>query len=126
MRRSEGALPWGFHLFLYFDDDENQQLRQLVEEGKTDIANQLSALVKGASPSVLHKVRNARIEELEEDFDLLNTFNNTRWSEFIKYGWSFILATGKKRELDRYYSAQQCALNLLSLYKLAMSDQRAA
>jgi hypothetical protein len=112
--------------FPYFDGDENQQLRQLVEEGKTDIANQLSALVKGASPSVLHKVRNARIEELEEDFDLLKTFNNTGWNEFIKYGWSFILATGKKRELDRYYSAQQCALNLLSLYKLVMSRQRAA
>ncbi len=59
------------------------------------------------------KERSARIEELEEDLKDLTRFNRTRWSKFIKEGWSFILATETSSgELDQHYSAQQCAKNL--------------
>jgi hypothetical protein len=70
------------------------------------------------------KERTARIRELEEDFASLDQFQSTRWSEFIKHGWSSILALAKetRNELDRYYSAQQAAQNLVGLVN--PSDKR--
>lgn len=74
-------------------------------------------LAKGGTRYPL-KERTARIRELEEDFELLHQFGKTEWTEFIKHGWSWILATQTPPELDKHYSAEQCAANLLSLYQV--------
>jgi len=60
------------------------------------------------------KERTARIRELEADFARLDEFRRTRWIEFIKRGWSFILANKTPFKLDYYYSAEQVAQNLRS------------
>jgi len=65
----------------------------------------------GREPS---KERTARIRELETDFRKLTRFKQTKWSEFIRSGWSLILTQETPFELDRYYSAEQVAQNLLS------------
>ena len=72
------------------------------------------------------KERSARIRELEEDFAVLTQFKSTKWIEFIQHGWSKILALESKTrdDLDRYYSAQQVARNLVSLVKA--TDKRSA
>jgi len=71
-------------------------------------------LIKGGTNHIL-KARTVKISEIEEDFESLTEFKDTRWIEFIKRGWSVILATEEASELDDHYSAQQCAANLLSL-----------
>jgi hypothetical protein len=58
------------------------------------------------------KERNARIAEIEEDFQQLSFFPDTKWLKFIQEDWSRILARLKPDELDIYYSGQQCAKNL--------------
>jgi hypothetical protein len=50
---------------------------------------------------------------LEADFEKLYQFRQTGWNEFIKRGWSFILANEIPFELDLHYSAEQVAQNLL-------------
>lgn len=72
------------------------------------------------------KERTARIRDLEEDFASLTRFKSTRWNEFIKHGWSSILALAEetRNDLDRYYSAQQVAQNLVTA--VDGSDKRAA
>jgi hypothetical protein len=80
----------------------------------TDLVEQLPLLIKGGTNHLL-KARSVRISEIEKDFDALTEFKGTRWIEFIKHGWSVILAREEANELDDHYSAQQCAANLLSL-----------
>ena len=58
------------------------------------------------------KERNARIAEIEEDFQQLRFFPDTKWLKFIQEDWCRILAKLKPDELDIYYSGQQCAKNL--------------
>jgi hypothetical protein len=72
------------------------------------------------------KERAVRIRDLEEDFASLTRFQSTQWGEFIKHGWSSILALAKetRNDLDRYYSAQQAAQNLVTVVNA--SDKRAA
>ena len=79
----------------------------------TGLVEQLPSLTKGGTNHLL-KARSVRISEIEKDFDALNEFKETRWIEFIKHGWSVILARTEANELDNHYSAQQCAANLLS------------
>ena len=58
------------------------------------------------------KERDARIAELEEDFDQLTGFKQTNWMKFIKEGWSRILTAEEPEDLDLRYSGQQVAKNL--------------
>ena len=105
-------------LSIYFpysvQKDENEQTRRLFGEAETGIVNLLS--VKGGTNDA-RKARGARIEELEKDFKDLVHFRRTGWVTFIEYGWSVLLAQKFPDKLDLHYSGQQCALNLLSLYK---------
>jgi hypothetical protein len=88
-------------------------------EDKTDEAEEQFAKggsrqpLKGGSRQPL-KERTARIRELEADSVELDVFSRTGWNEFIKQGWSFILANKIPFELDQHYSAEQVAQNLLS------------
>ena len=66
------------------------------------------------------KERIARIQELETDFATLEQFWPTGWMNFIRSGWSLILATEVKFNIDYYYSAEQCAANLASLHAHAL------
>ena len=70
--------------------------------------------LKGGDPHPL-KERTVRIRELEADFSRLKQFRPTGWMEFIKRGWSFIVASQARFHLDYYYSAEQAAQNLRSL-----------
>ncbi|PYJ75502.1 MAG: hypothetical protein DME69_14920, partial [Verrucomicrobia bacterium] len=100
-------------LSIYFpfrDESETDKAEELWAKGGT------SRPLKGGTSRPL-KERSARIEELEEDFAKLGEFRQTRWDEFIKHGWSFILAEETPLELDQYYSAQRVAANLLSLHQ---------
>jgi hypothetical protein len=74
-------------------------------------------LAKGGTRRPL-KERSARIEELEADFELLDRFKQTEWLQFIKEGWSLILAEQvPPLELDKHYSGEQCTANLFALYQ---------
>jgi hypothetical protein len=96
--------------FPFRDENETDKAEELWAKGGT------SRPLKGGTSRPL-KERSARIEELEEDFAKLGEFRETRWDEFIKHGWSFILAEETPLELDQYYSAQRVAANLLSLHQ---------
>src|SRR5439155_16099602 len=104
----------GAGLSIYFPyriPDKMEELQEVRAKGGTNRP------LKGGTNRPL-KERSLRIEELEEDFAALQRFNETGgsgqtgWNEFIKRGWSFILAKEVPRELDEVYSAQQCAQNL--------------
>jgi hypothetical protein len=88
-------------------------------EDKTDEAEEQFAKggtrqpLKGGTRQPL-KERTARIRELEADSAELKVFSRTGWNEFIKQGWSFILANETPFKLDQHYSAEQVAQNLLS------------
>jgi len=75
----------------------------------------------GREPS---KERTARIRELEADFARLTQFQQTEWSEFIRHGWSSILAHETPFELDRYYCAEQVAQNLVSPKKTKIKPKK--
>jgi Clostripain family len=79
-------------------------------------------LVKGGLDVPL-KLRINRFETIEREYGSLQLSKDTKWNEFIAHGWSRCLAaqakieassSGISDELDRRYSAEQCALNLLS------------
>ena len=72
----------------------------------------------GAHPT---KERLARIQELEADFWMLKQFRPTGWMEFVKRGWSLILASEVPLKIDYYYSAEQCAANLTALHEGALT-----
>jgi hypothetical protein len=80
------------------------------DEDETDQAEEFFA--KGGTRQPL-KERTQRIQELEADFEKLYQFRQTGWNEFIKRGWSYILANEIPFELDLHYSAEQVAQNLL-------------
>ena len=58
------------------------------------------------------KARNARIVELEADFEQLPFFKGDGWGAFIKRGWSLVLARRFPDKLDLHYSAEKVAQNL--------------
>ena len=90
-------------------EDESQQTKRLLGEGETGIVN--LPLVKGG-PGDARKARNGRIEELEADFKHLPFFKDDGWGDFIKQGWSVVLAREFPAKLDLHYSAEQVAQNL--------------
>jgi hypothetical protein len=94
--------------FPYLTDKAIEQAQSLAP------ADQRPRLVKGGT-NHLQKARGMQISEIEKDFELLDKFEKTNWAEFIKRGWSVMLAAEKRDELDRHYSAQQCAINLYSI-----------
>jgi len=92
---------------------------ELLSKGGLDL------LSKGGL-DLLSKLRRQRIGETEQYYAGLRLSNETRWDKFIRHHWSRWLVedveTRMKKEsttdlsevLNRQYSAQQCALNLLS------------
>lgn len=99
-----------------------------LNKGGLDALNkaELSVLNKNRT-DILGRMRRRRIEETEFYYPDLKLSKETRWDEFIRHGWSRWLAedaeaiarsspeTDLSELLDQRYSAQQCALNLLSL-----------
>ena len=99
----------GLSIYLpYRDEDETDKAEEQFAKGGT------RQPLKGGTRQPL-KERTARIRELEADFARLDEFRRTRWIEFIKRGWSFILANETPFKLDYYYSAEQVSQNLRSL-----------
>lgn len=110
-----------------------------IIRGGLDALNKggMDALNKGGMDA-LNKVRRQRIEETEQYYAGLELAKKTRWDEFLRHGWSRWLAeeTAVKAELfpqqdmsgllDQQYSAQQCALNLLSLCRKLEEGKKTA
>jgi chorismate mutase len=90
-------------------EDENQQTKRLLGDNETGIVN--LPLVKGSRDHTT-KARNARIVELEADFEQLPFFKDHGWGAFIKRGWSLVLARRFPDKLDLHYSAEKVAQNL--------------
>lgn len=104
----------GLSIYLpYLAETQLEEARRAFVAGGTDLVEQLPLLIKGGTNHLL-KSRSVRITEIEQDFQCLAGFQDTRWIEFIKRGWSVILTREEASELDHHYSAQQCAENLLS------------
>ncbi|HXA84453.1 MAG TPA: clostripain-related cysteine peptidase [Candidatus Dormibacteraeota bacterium] len=113
--------------------------RVVHEKGGMDVLSKLDkggmdVLSKGGM-DVLSKLRRQRIEETEQYYAGLELSKKTHWDKFIRHGWSRWLAeeaeTGAKPSpamdmsavLDQRYSAQQCAINLLSLCRELEKDK---
>ncbi len=90
-------------------EDEDQQTKRLLGDNETGIVN--LPLVKGGRDHTV-KARNARIVELEADFEQLPFFEDDGWGAFIKQGWSLVLARRFPDKLDLHYSAEKVAQNL--------------
>jgi hypothetical protein len=96
----------GISLYLpYRTEDATEDLQEVRAKGDTHRP------LKGDTHRPL-KERSVRIAEMEEDFSALPSFDGTKWNEFIKRGWSFILGSAEPEELDDHYSGEQCAKNL--------------
>jgi len=86
----------------------------------------MDVLLKGGM-DVLLKMRRQRIAEIEQYYGALEFSGQTHWDKFIRHFWSRWLAEDIDEKvksnpeayvsevLNCQYSAQQCALNLLSL-----------
>jgi len=94
----------------------------LLKGGNRPAKGGTNHLEKGDSPTIIRETCNSKIGELEADFSLLTDFSKTNWNKFIASGWSVMLAKERPQELSRRYSAQQCALNLLSLLEERAAD----
>ena len=90
-------------------EDEDQQTKRLLGDNEIGIVN--LTLVKGGRDHTV-KARNARIVELEADFEQLPFFEGDGWGAFIKRGWSLVLARRFPDKLDLHYSAEKVAQNL--------------
>jgi hypothetical protein len=104
--------------FPYRIPNETEQLQELRKG-----SGPLPAKGSGALPA---KERSLRIKELEQDLTKLRIFQETGWNDFIRKGWSSILASEVPTELDEVYSGQQCAQNLGSLHHHGRGMGRAA
>lgn len=93
----------------------------------------IGALNKG-SIGALNKERRQRIEETEQYYPELKILAETHWTRFIRHCWSRWLVEDAEEKvqqaagtetseiLNQHYSAQQCALNLLSLCRELEKD----
>ena len=88
----------------------------MLGDNETGIVN--LPLVKGGRDHTV-KARNARIVELEADFEQLPFFKDDGWGAFIKQGWSVVLARKFPDKLDLHYSAEQVAQNLSAALAVA-------
>jgi len=128
-------------------DVPNQGQRGIVVKDGTDVQSRggTDVLRKGGTDvlrkggtDVLRKMLRQRIEETEQYYASLDFSEKTRWDEFIRHGWSRWLAeeaeakvkaspqTDLSELLNGQYSAQQCALNLLSLCRKLENDKKAS
>lgn len=110
--------------FPYLAKRERDELQNSVSTGGTDLLSHLPLLLKGGNNHPL-KARSVKVREIEKDFESLAEVRETGWHEFIQQGWSVILASKEANELDKHYSAEQCAVNLLSLRKPAAKQAAA-
>ena len=103
--------------FPYLSEKEMAQTEESLTAGATTMVDQVELLVKGGTNNLL-KARSVQIRQIEEDFESLKQFGEaTGWSNFIKRGWSVMMAAEEPKELDQHYSGEQCARNLLSLVR---------
>jgi hypothetical protein len=109
----------GLSIYFPYREDDVDEGEALLAKGGT------RQPLKGGTRQPL-KERIARIRELEADFADLYEFRQTGWNDFIKRGWSFILANEIPFELDLHYSAEQVAQNLLSSGKSWSVSAKAA
>jgi len=99
----------GLSIYLpYRHEDKTDEVEEFFAKGTTRNPS------KGRDPLT---ERTERIQELEEDFNQQQLFlveENIGWTNFIRLGWSSLLVRedSTKKKLDRYYCAQQVALNL--------------
>jgi hypothetical protein len=94
-------------------ENEDQQTKRLLGDNEIGIVN--LTLVKGGRDHTV-KARNARIVELEADFEQLPFYKGAGgWGAFIKQGWSLVLARKFPDKLDLHYSAEKVAQNLSAL-----------
>src|SRR5262249_47163754 len=104
--------------------------RDAPTKGSRDAPTKIAMdLLNKAGTDVLDQVRRQRIEETELYYGDLELSKKTHWHEFIEHHWSRCLAEDAEEQvkvlpdqdaseaLDLRYSAQQCALNLLSLVR---------
>jgi hypothetical protein len=101
--------------FPYRDEDETDEAEVQFAKGSG------RQPLKGSGRQPL-KERIQRIQELEADIAKLDRFGETKWIDFIRDGWSMILAEKAPFELDRYYSAEQATQNLLLKAKAQSSN----
>lgn len=99
--------------FPYLADDQNQDTQQSA--GAPDLTKGDPRILEKGDPRILEKVRRQRITGTEAYYPDLELAKTTSWDKFIRTVWSRILVEQlKPGELDKRYSAQQCALNLAS------------
>ncbi|HEY6352063.1 MAG TPA: clostripain-related cysteine peptidase [Candidatus Angelobacter sp.] len=109
----------------------------VLDKGGIDVLDKSSlAILNMGGSDVLNAVRRQRIQDTEQYYDGLKLSSETQWGEFIKHGWSRCLVEDAEAKaidypdqsifniLDDRYSAQQCALNLLSLYLTQKKNQQ--
>lgn len=107
------------------------QVQESVGKGGMDV------MMKGGM-DVMMKMRRQRIEETEQYYGSLEFSSQTHWDKFIRHVWSRWLAEDIEENaksdpeadmsevLNCQYSAQQCALNLLSLCRELEGTKAAA
>ena len=102
------------------EETEAQQTKKLLGDGETGIVN--LELVKGGL-IITRKARNGRIEELEADFEHLPFFQKENgWGDFIKKGWSVMLARKFPLKLDSHYSAERVAQHLFEEWQRLQNE----
>lgn len=111
----------------------------VLDKGGIDVLDKSSlAILNMGGIDVLNAVRRQRIQDTEQYYDGLKLSSEAQWGEFIKHGWSRCLVEDAEAKasiypdqsifniLDDRYSAQQCALNLFSLYQSQKKNQQTA
>ena len=101
----------------------------VLSKGGTDVLSKGGLDIFSEPGMNTSKKRRQTIEEIEQYYGDLELSKRTGWDRFIRHLWSRWLAeyaeaasrlSGERdmsQILDQQYSAQQCALNLLSLYR---------
>jgi hypothetical protein len=135
-RDAEKAACHGLSIYLPYLTDKQMELAMLAGSGDVPpllLKGGTNHLQKGGTNHLekggtnhLEKARGAQISEIEEDFEQLEQFKKTNWKEFIKRGWSVMLAAEEPDKLGQHYSAQQCAINLYSVLSESQVPQKAA
>lgn len=109
--------------FPYLTEDERDHRNQLkptkgVGDASGDLVGKSSVeMANLAARNIGYASRWQVIEDIEGYYHKTNFefASDTQWYEFIRSGWSSILAKHERKELHLRYSAEQCARNLLSL-----------
>jgi hypothetical protein len=111
--------------FPYLTEDERDYINhfELIKGvGDASGAGVGKSAVEIANLAAIHIRYASRWQVIEDTEDYYHKTNfdfasDTRWDEFIRSGWSPILAKHERKELHLRYSAEQCARNLLSLHR---------